>query len=67
MVESAIPAAMTAPLSESVMQFIYLYVFNKLIDPIVGSVLCMFALAKRFFSIFSFRIGSKCGRGIYGS
>ena len=55
---SDVPAAITAPLSERVTQFIYLYVLSSVIEPIVGRLLLRLILAVSYFSIFCDRTES---------
>ena len=68
---SAMPVATTAPESEMVMQFKFLYVFSMLICPIVGKSVPVLPVKTHlwvnWFSIFSESMGSSWGMGIRGS
>ena len=66
MVLSERPVAMTAPESDNVTQFTFLYEFKIFREPIVGKFLCKFIFWDSCFSILSFRMVSSWGRGIWG-
>lgn len=57
-VESAMPAAITAPESDRVTQFSCRFVFTRLMDPMVGRFEFKFTFRLRFTLIFSSRIES---------